>query len=276
MKKQAKKGLSAIAILGICFITIFPYIMMIICSFSTDAAIKGNTVFQNLSFENFIRNIVTAINQKNFLKSILNSILVSVLSSVISIAISSIAGFVYGIYGKRDKLLNSTFLATIVTMYIPTVTIVIPIFLLLRQLGLLNSYIAIIILSTNIPFLVFLFKQNAELFPIELIKAAKLDGASEIKIFIKIFTPYFKHIYITAFLFSFFDAWNSVLLPVIVIQSSEKVTNSVFLNSISSIWNSDYAVVMVSLIISTLPSFLVFILFRNYMINGVSGTKLRT
>ncbi len=276
MKKQAKKGLSTIAILGICFITIFPYIMMIICSFSTDAAIKGNTVFQNLSIENFMRNIATAINQKNFLKSILNSILVSVLSSVISIVISSIAGFVYGIYGKRDKLLNSTFLATIVTMYIPTVTIVIPIFLLLRQWGLLNSYIAIIILSTNIPFLVFLFKQNAELFPIELIKAAKLDGASEIKIFIKIFTPYFKHIYITAFLFSFFDAWNSVLLPVIVIQSSEKVTNSVFLNSISSIWNSDYAVVMVSLIISTLPSFLVFILFRNYMINGVSGTKLRT
>lgn len=154
-------------------------------------------------------------------------------------------------------------------MYIPTSSVLIPIFLIYRELGLLNTEFAVILTSLNIPFLVFLFHQNAESFPIDIIKSARIDGANEIAIFVKLFVPYMKPVLFTAVMFTFFDAWNSVLLPVIILQSQDKLTNALFLNSIGSIWTSDYAVLMTSLVISTLPSFILFVLCRKYLKIGL-------
>ncbi len=247
----------------ISLITISPYLMIIICSFSTNAAIKGNDVFSNLSFDNFLNNFEASINQDNFLTSLFNSFVVASFSTMIGVFISSLAGYAYETY--RSKTSEIMFSATVFSIYIPTASIIVPIFLIVRFLNLMNTYFAVIITSLNIPFLVFLFRQNAKGFQKEIINSARIDGANEIKIFFKLFVPYMKPVYLSAIMFSFFDAWNSVMIPVIIIQSPSKLTNSIFLNSIGNIWFSDYAVLMISLLISTLPMFIIFTIFRKYL-----------
>lgn len=121
----------------------------------------------------------------------------------------------------------------------------------------------------NTPFLVFLFRQNIKKFPFDIIKAARLDGASDARIFFRLCIPYLKPVFISAFIITFFESWNSILIPVVIIQSSEKFTNSIYLNSIGSIWFSDYGVLMASLLISTLPTLISFLIFRHYIKRGI-------
>lgn len=123
--------------------------------------------------------------------------------------------------------------------------------------------------TTNTPFLVFLFRQNIKKFPFDIIKAARLDGASDVRIFFRLCIPYLKPVFISAFIITFFESWNSILIPVVIIQSSEKFTNSIYLNSIGSIWFSDYGVLMASLLISTLPTLISFLIFRHYIKRGI-------
>ncbi|SDA32599.1 ATP-binding cassette domain-containing protein [Ruminococcus sp. YE78] len=111
--------------------------------------------------------------------------------------------------------------------------------------------------------------QNIKKFPFDIIKAARLDGASDVRIFFRLCIPYLKPVFISAFIITFFESWNSILIPVVIIQSSEKFTNSIYLNSIGSIWFSDYGVLMASLLISTLPTLISFLIFRHYIKRGI-------
>ena len=150
-------------------------------------------------------------------------------------------------------------------MYIPEATLLIPTFLLFKNLGMLNTYFAVVMASMSVPFLLYLFRQNALLLPKEIIKSAKLDGASEISIFFRIFIPSLKDVVIAAFIISFLNAWNTILLPVVILQSQSKFTNAIYLNSLGSVWFGDYAVLMTSIVISTLPMVVMFLVFQRYI-----------
>lgn len=199
--------------------------------------------------------------------SILNSVIISTTSSLLGIFIASFAGFGYEFH--RSKLSELFFTVTVLSMYIPASSLLLPTFLIFKNLSLLNTYFALILSSLNTPFLVFLFRQNIKKFPFDIIKAARLDGASDVRIFFRLCIPYLKPVFISAFIITFFESWNSILIPVVIIQSSEKFTNSIYLNSIGSIWFSDYGVLMASLLISTLPTLISFLIFRHYIKRGI-------
>lgn len=114
----------------------------------------------------------------------------------------------------------------------------------------------------NIPFLCSVFKENAEIFPSNLIKTAKTDGANLFTIFIKIYLPHMKYVSITSMLISFFGSWNSTIFPAVIIHSKEKMTNAVYLNAYSSILFGDYATLMLALVVSILPPFIMFLIFH--------------
>lgn len=137
--------------------------------------------------------------------------------------------------------------------------------LLLLDEPLSNLDFAVVMASMSVPFLLYLFRQNALLLPKEIIKSAKLDGASEISIFFRIFIPNLKEVVIAAFIISFLNAWNTILLPVVILQSQSKFTNAIYLNSLGSVWFGDYAVLMTSIVISTLPMVVMFLVFQRYI-----------
>ena len=108
-----KRLISFVFLLIVCSLVLAPYLMMIVCTFS----IKGNTVFENLSSENFIKNIMSAYHQKGFINSILNSVIISTTSSLLGIFIASFAGFGYEFH--RSKLSELFFTDTVLSMNIP-------------------------------------------------------------------------------------------------------------------------------------------------------------
>ena len=141
-------------------------------------------------------------------------------------------------------------------------TLVIPTFQLAKNMKLLSKYITLILASLSIPFSTFLFCQNRSRFPSDLIESAKIDGASDFCIYLWIYLGTMRRICVISLTISFLSAWNAMLMPVILVQTQEMFTISIYLNSVSSIWSDDYAILMTSLSLSTIPVLLVFFLFQ--------------
>jgi lactose/L-arabinose transport system permease protein len=139
------------------------------------------------------------------------------------------------------------------------------------MIGMIDTYTAVIICCLSLPFNIYLFKQNARLMPIELIKAARIDGLNEFEIFYKVYMPCMRAVFITSALLSFLESWGALLLPVVILQSPNKFTNTLYLNSLGTIWTCNYAVLMLSLVLSTMPIILLFIIFQKYIKSGISG-----
>ena len=112
------------------------------------------------------------------------------------------------------------------------------------------------------------------LLPRNLLKAARLDGISDLKIYAKIYVPCMKPVFYAAFLISFYDSWNAILLPVVLIQSQKKFTNALYLSSLGSIWYADYSILMLALFISILPTLIMLVVFQRPLRNSIlAGTN---
>ncbi len=241
-----------------CIIALAPYTLMIICCFSTSASIKGNTLFSDLSFANLKNNFIMLFGQENFLISLGNSMFISTIASFIGVAVASLVAYSSLAFpGRVNKFVVKLAMAA---MLIPEATLLVPLFIYYRELHLLNTYTGVILASLSVPFLVYLFGQSSESFSSELIKASRIDGASEIKTYFRVFLPAMRDVMIAGAIIAFVNAWNSVLIPVVIIQSKELITNTIFLNALGSIWFSDYAMLMLGLVISTVPVILIFLI----------------
>lgn len=269
MKKQYSniKNIIILSIISILFL--IPFFIMIISSFSTSAAIKGNSIFSNISFNNLINNFNSLLKEKHFFRSLFNSLFISSVAAFISTIISSLAGYGYAIYGKNKKA-KTLFVFSFFPILIPVFITVVPFFIIFNTLNLIDTYTAVIISTITLSFNIYLFKQNSKLMPMELIKLAKIDGLNDFKIYSSIYIPCMKPVFITALLLSFLEAWNSVLIPIVLIQSKEKITNSLFLNSFGTIWSSDYGLVMIALVVSLFPIIFTFVLFQKHFKSGIN------
>ncbi len=269
MKKKLFNSLNVIIMTIISVIMILPFMVMILSCFSSNSSIKGGTIFKDLSFTNLILNYNNLINTQNFVISVKNSLIVSILAMLVGVLLSSLAGYAFTMY--KTKHSEKTFMFMFMSMMIPSSTIVVPLFMIFKYVGLLDTYFSLIITSLSLPFSIYLFKQNTKFMPIELIRAARIDGLSEFEIYYKVYIPCMKPVFITSALLIFIDSWSSLLIPVILIQSQSKFTNSIFLNSLGNIWYSDYGVLMMALVISIIPVILLFVIFQKQFKNCLSG-----
>lgn len=128
-----------------------------------------------------------------------------------------------------------------------------------------------IIRNPKIFLICFIIKQNANSFPIELIRAAQMDGLNEFNIFLRVFLPYLKPVLITAAIITFIDSWNSFFIPLIIIQSPDKMTLPLFLNNIGASQNADYGAFMLALFLSTIPAMILFAISQRYFKMGMKG-----
>ena len=238
----------------------FPYFLMLFCCFSTDAGKKGNTLFGSLSVDHFLSNLSNTFRNQQFITAFFNSCLVSSIASVLTLLVSSLAAF--GLSIVRASWSKFLLAVIVFSLFIPEATLVIPTFQLAKNLNLLNKYITLISVSLSIPFSTFLFCQNRSRFSADLIESAKIDGASDFYIYLWIYMGAMRHINIISLTISFLSSWNAMLMPVILVQTQEMFTISIYLNSISSIWSDDYAILMTILSLSTIPVLLIFFLFQ--------------
>ncbi len=202
-----------------------------------------------------------------------NSILVALSVTFLQVASSAMAAYAFTRlrFPGRDVI----FVLFLATLMVPFQVMIVPLFIEMRYLGLLNSYAGLIIPEIAMPFGVFLLRQAFLGLPRELEEAAFVDGAGHVRVFLTLVLPLSKPALATVAVFSFMGAWNSFLWPLIVISSPDLMTLPLGLSSMSSRFVTDWNLLLAGATISVLPIVAVFLFAQRYVLQGVAMSGLK-
>jgi multiple sugar transport system permease protein len=196
-----------------------------------------------------------------------NSFLISTCVMLLSVLFNTLAGYAFA--KLRFKGRDRTFRALLAALVIPAQVAMMPLFLLLKQMGLVNTYMGAIVPGMAAIFGIFLVRQYARTIPDELLEAARIDGAGEWRIFFQIVLPALKPILVTLAIFSFLGAWNDFMWPLIVLSDDRLQTLPVALASLSREHVMDYELMMAGSVVTILPVLLLFLVLQRYYIQGL-------
>ncbi|MEO6519436.1 MAG: carbohydrate ABC transporter permease [Pseudoxanthomonas sp.] len=196
-----------------------------------------------------------------------NSFLISSSVMLLSVLFNTLAGYAFA--KLRFKGRDRTFQMLLAALVIPAQVAMMPLFLLLKQIGLVNTYMGAIVPGMAAIFGIFLVRQYARSIPDELLEAARIDGAGEWRIFFQIVLPALKPILVTLAIFSFLGAWNDFMWPLIVLSDESLQTLPVALASLSREHVMDYELMMAGSVVTILPVLLLFLVLQRYYIQGL-------
>lgn len=196
-----------------------------------------------------------------------NSALIAVGATVLSLLINSMAG--YALAKLRFRARDRVFRAMSAALLIPVQVTMLPLFLLLKQLGLVNSYWGAIIPAIATIFGIFLIRQYTMGIPDDLLDAARVDGAGELRIYWSIVLPVIRPILATLAIWTFLASWNDFLWPLVVLTDDTRYTLPVALASLSGEHVQDVELMMAGAVITVLPVIIVFLLLQRSYVQGV-------
>ena len=198
---------------------------------------------------------------------LLNSALLAGATTVISLFINSMAGYAFAKFRFRYR--DRLFRALLAAMVIPAQVAMLPLFLLLKQFGLINTYWGIIIPGMASIFGIFLIRQYLLAIPDSLLDAARMDGASEFRIYWSLILPLCRPILVTLAIFTFLGAWNDFMWPLIVLTDSSMYTLPVALANLLGEHVQDTELMMAGSVLTVLPVMLLFVALQKYYIAGI-------
>ncbi len=259
--------------LGLSF-TLLPFIMMILSSFKTN--LENLHVPPTFWPENFtLENYGAIFNDPKLplLRFYFNSSFVAFFNVISTLFTSSLIGYMFAKFefpGK--KMLFGWFLTM---MMIPTQITMIPSYLILSKLHLINSLWGLVIFSMVDAFGIFMIRQFCETLPSELLDAGRIDGASEWQIYWKIVLPQLSAPLATLGILGFMNSWNAYLWPMIVLQKIEVRTLPIILTWFNSTHTGQGALVMAATVLIIMPILIVFMFFQRWIVQGftMSGMK---
>lgn len=259
--------------LGLSF-TFLPFLMMILSSFKTNVEVLR--VPPTFFPERFtLENYRTILNDPRLplLRFYGNSAFVAIFNVTSTVFTSALIGYMFAKYEFRGKRILFGWFLTL--MMIPSQITMIPSFLILSKLGLINSLWGLVIFSAVDAFGIFLMRQFCETLPNELLDASRIDGASEWQIFIRIVLPQLKAALATLGILNFMASWNSYLWPMIVLQRVEVRTLPVILTWYNSTHTGQGALVMAATVLIMVPILLVFVSFQRWVVRGFTMTGFK-
>ena len=204
---------------------------------------------------------------------LLNSTFLASSVTLISLLFNSMAGYAFAKirFSGRDKL----FRVLLGALVIPAQVAMLPLFLEMRALGLVNSYAGVIVPAAASIFGIFLIRQFALAIPDSLIEAARIDGASDWRIYRSVALPLLTPILVTLALFTFMGTWNDFMWPLIVLTDDEMYTLPVALATLSRERVQDNELMMAGAVITTLPVLIVFLSLQRYYVRGIMAGGLK-
>ncbi|MCS0543477.1 carbohydrate ABC transporter permease, partial [Aeromonas veronii] len=187
-----------------------------------------------------------------------NSIFIAIVYTVLSTLIAAMAGYAFAKFRFKGK--NVIFFIILCSLMIPYQVTLIPLFEMMVTFDWLNTYQAIILPTLASPFAIYLMRQNMLSVPDSIIEASRVDGAGEIKIFFTIVLPVVRPALAAVSIFLFMSQWNSLIWPLITLNSKEMFTLPVALSSLIGLARIDYGQLMLGTALSTLPIMVFFLL----------------
>jgi multiple sugar transport system permease protein len=219
------------------------------------------------------RNYLDVLNSTPFHLYYFNSIYIAILTTTGVLFFASLAGYAFA--RMRFPGRNILFLCLLSTMMIPTEIITIPLFLLMKNLGLVDTHVPLIVIPMLGPsgvFGVFVMRQYFLAIPYELEEAAKMDGCSHIRIFFQIMVPLAKPALATLTIFTFLTSWNEFYEPLIYINSHDLMTIPLALARFTDEVGTHWERLMSASVMATVPLLIVFFFAQKQFIEGISMT----
>jgi len=202
-----------------------------------------------------------------------NSVLVASITTAIAVFFNLLAGYAFAKlkFWGRDTL----FFLILSTMMIPAQAIMIPQFRMVSGLGLFGTFWAVILPTAASAFGIFLARQFMMSIPSELIEAAKVDGASNLRIFFRIVLPLCKPLIAVMTLLSFMAQWNDFLWPLIALKTPELYTLPVSLRFLQGQYDANYGGLMAAALLTCLPLVVLFLLLQRYFVQGLARSGIK-
>ena len=274
MVHRINKALVYLFLILLALICIFPFLLMLVNATRTGSEIASG--FTLIPGSNTWENMKTVFNYFNPFRGILNSLIVSVPATLLSAYFSALTAYGMVFYEfKGNKILFGVIL---VFMMIPGQLSLIGFFDLCTKLGLVNSYVPLIVPAIAAAGTVFFLRQYiTSTMPKALIEAARMEGASEFYIFNRIVLPIVSPAVATMGIMGFIGNWNNYLLPMILISTPDKMTLPVMMATLraSTDINANQGAIYLAVAISVIPILLVFACFSKYIISSVTAGAVK-
>jgi multiple sugar transport system permease protein len=271
--RYIKNGIIYVILIFGGLVSVFPYLWSVFTSLKPANQVFGSNFLgfpRHPEWGNYA-HIFSSVPMAHFL---INTLMVSVISVAGQVTFSALAAYAFARTKFRGK--NIIFVAFLGTLMVPNIVTLIPLFILMKNLGWINTYYALIaptVLGT--PVGIFLLRQFFLTIPAELEEAARIDGAGVIRILIQLILPLSKPILTTLAIITFVSSWNSFLWPLIVTNTDQYKLISVGIASFQLQYGAQWNYMMAAATVALLPLLILFILFQRRIIESIQITGLK-
>lgn len=252
--------------------SVFPFVWMISASLKTEATVFEYPIKwipKQPRWDNYIE-IFQKVSLLIYFK---NTFIVSISVTFLQIFLSSLAAYAFSkiVFPGREIL----FILFLATLMIPYQVIMIPIFVIVKNIGLIDTLLGLILSCSFNAFSIFFMKQYFMTIPNELVEAARIDGLSEARIYSMIMLPLAKPALATLAIYTFVGAWNDFLGPLILLSSDSNLTIQLGIRKFITQYSAEYQLIMATSVLAILPIFLVFLYFQKYFVKGLALSGLK-
>ena len=257
----------------LCGLILFPVVAGLLASFrpGTELIRKGlsiNLDFSTMTLDNYKYLFGNNPDGKKYFMWYKNSLLITIVTVVLTLFVCYFVA--YGLSMYEYKLKNVLFFIVIATMMVPFEILMIPMYKEMIAIHLIDTYAGVILPGICGASTIFFFRQYMQGLPKELLDAARIDGATEYGICIKIMLPITKPAFAAMGILCAMGTWNSILWPLLVLKGADKFTLPIGLNTLLTPYGNNYDVLIAGSMFGILPIFVIFLIFQRYIIDGMT------
>lgn len=252
-------------------VMLFPFVWALVTSISAGAGLSATPSL--VPTDPSLSAYVELFTRLPFARVTLNSLGLAAVSTLLQMTTGAMAAYAFSRLEFRGR--DALFAVYLATMMIPLQVLIVPLFVEMKYLGLIDSYLGALLPTVSTAFAVFLLRQAVNQVPRELDEAATLDGAGHLRIFTRIVLPNIRPALATLAVFAFMQSWNSFLWPLIILRSPELQTFPVALQALQGQYTTQWDVVMAGSVVSVLPMLALYVVAQRYVVQGVASSGLK-
>lgn len=275
-RKELLLKISLVVIFSIlCALILLPFYAIALASFKPGQELIRYGL--NLSFDtsvmSFNNYMYLFTGDHAYFTWFFNSILLTVVQVALTLFISATVAYGFAAYEFKGK--NFLFICVLLIMMVPFEILLLPLYTLIHNLGMMNSYSAIVLPGIASAATIFFFRQYLSGIPKEIIAAGRVDGASEYGIYLRLILPIMKPSFAAMAILNGMNSWNNFLWPFMVLSDERKYTLPIGLKTLLTPYGNNYDLLIVGSFFSIIPIFILFVAFQKYFIDGMTAGAVK-
>lgn len=260
---------------AVCVLVLIPFYAIALGSFKPGAELIRNGL--NLSFDLSVMSFDNFAflfgGDHAYFTWFFNSLLLTVVQVALTLLVSAVVSYGFAAYEFKGK--NFLFICVLLIMMVPFEILLLPLYKMTFDLGLMNTYSAIVLPGIANASTIFFFRQYLRGIPGEIITAGRVDGANEYGIFVRLVLPIMKPAFAAMGILNGMNSWNNLLWPFMVLSDANKYTLPIGLKTLLTPYGNNYDLLIVGSFFSILPIFLLFLAFQKYFIDGMTAGAVK-